>query len=236
MVQRQVKNSGIKISVNPVGARMDIILLTILGYVDTTTSQELTRILKELLDRKKYYIISDLGGVSYVSSAGWGVFVGEIKNIRDQGGDLKIVQMTPEVFEVFEMLEFNRILNYYDSIEEAIDEFDILRGIDITKVGETPKESSVQAAYAKRAAAMGPADKRKGRKGMPALMPKDLPLIEKIKMIVVEQPFGGARSVCRQLKTDKYGAVSLNWLKARSILKKLNLETKEKRYRYYRSR
>jgi anti-sigma B factor antagonist len=236
MVQRQAKTSGIKISVNPVGARMDIMLLTILGYVDTTTSQELTRIMKELLDRKKYYIIADLGGVSYVSSAGWGVFVGEIKNIRDQGGDLKIVQMTPEVFEVFEMLEFNRILNYYDSIEEAIDEFDIIRGIDITKVGETPKESGVQAAYAKRAATMGPADKRKGQKGRPTLAPKDLPLIEKIKMIVVERPFGGARSICRTLKTEKYGGENLSWLKARSILKKLNLETKEKRYRYYRSR
>ena len=125
---------GIKIALNYVGARMDIALLTIIGYVDTTTCHELTKTIQDLIKQNFFQIIADLGGVTYVSSAGWGVFVGEIKNIRDRGGDLKIVQMSPEVFEVFEMLEFNKVLNYYDSIEEAIDEFDIIRGIDITRI------------------------------------------------------------------------------------------------------
>ncbi len=232
---------GIRISIHFIGARSDIALLTILGYVDTTTCTEMTRILKELIQKKVFFIIADMGNVSYVSSAGWGVFVGEIKNIRDHGGDLKIVQMNPEVFEVFEMLEFNRILNYYDSIEEAIDEFDILRGIDITKVVQKAPQpelqASLQQSYGKPTVAAGSVvNKTKTRSGKQQIATKDLPLVEKLKLIVIENPTQNARSICQQLRKDEYGCVRLNWWKARSILKKLNLETKEKRYRYYRSR
>ena len=113
---------GIKIGIQKVGAQFDICLLNISGYVDTTTCQELSQIIQELIQEKHFHIIGDLGGVTYISSAGWGVFMGEIKGIREKGGDIKVVHMNPEVFEVFEMLEFNRILNYYDSVEEAIND------------------------------------------------------------------------------------------------------------------
>ena len=232
---------GIKISMSYVGARLDIALIRVFGYVDTTTCQELTKEIQDLVEQKHYQIIADLGGVTYISSAGWGVFVGEIKNIRDKGGDLKIVQMSPEVFEVFEMLEFNRILNYYDSIEESINEFDILRGIDITKVDDEAKQIALKSTTALKhqdaSMTVKAQEKREevysSQKGITI---KDLPLIEKVKMIVVGNPVFGARAICRQLSKDKYGSVRMGWLRMRSLLKRLDLETKEKRYRFYRSR
>ena len=231
---------GIKISVNYVGARLDIALITILGYVDTTTCRELTKVIQDLTEQKHYQIIADLGGVTYVSSAGWGVFVGEIKNIRERGGDLKIVQMTSEVFEVFEMLEFDRILNYYDSIEEAIDEFDILRGIDITKVHDAPeklKKSKTNVQYPQYPVAAGGQSKRPDEyDSQSPISLKDFPLVEKIKRIVIENPFLGVNGIRRELNTEKYGFVRVGWFRMRSLLKKLNLESKEKRYRFYRSR
>jgi len=232
---------GVKISVSYVGARLDIALITILGYVDTTTCQELVKVIQDLIKQKRYQIIADLGGVSYVSSAGWGVFVGEIKNIREKGGDLKIVQMSPEVFEVFEMLEFNRILNYYDSIEEAIDEFDIVRGIDITRVREEAKQAveipKTHLRYPRSPVNVGDR-KRKARaySSNPEVSLKDFPLMEKIKLIVIENPFWGTRGICKHLRTEKYGSVRIGYLRMRSLLRKLNLESKEKRYRFYRSR
>jgi anti-sigma B factor antagonist len=232
---------GIKVSVNYVGARLDIALITVMGYVDTTTCQELAKIIQDLLKQKRYLIVTDLGGVTYISSAGWGVFVGEIKNIRDYGGDLKIVQMNPEVFEVFEMLEFNRVLNYYESIEEAINEFDIIRGIDITRVEggkkQTIQKSTVHLQNPRPAVAKSPQETSAATLASPkSVSYKDYPLMEKVKMIVVENPFWGIWGICRQLRTEKYGHVRVGLPKMRSILKKLDLETKEKRYRFYRSR
>ena len=230
---------GIKIALNYVGARMDIALLTIIGYVDTTTCHELTKTIQDLIKQNFFQIISDLGGVTYVSSAGWGVFVGEIKNIRDRGGDLKIVQMSPEVFEVFEMLEFNKVLNYYDSIEEAIDEFDIIRGIDITRI----EQESIAKRPLLRSAGEGLTNISQNREEITSQLSfgedgslKDLPLTEKIKRVVIENPLSSIGKIRRQLRSERYGFVRVGFFKLRAILKTLELDTKEKRYRYYRSR
>jgi anti-sigma B factor antagonist len=229
---------GIKVAVKTVGAHLDITLITVLGYVDTTTCHELTKLIEELLEQKNVQIIADLGGVTYISSAGWGVFVGEIKNIRDSGGDLKIVQMTPEVLEVFEMLEFNKILNTYDTIEEAINEFDIIRGIDISQLKESKKEKPRTATPYHRSTLS--TEVRKGTPEAYSMKPhvslKDLPLLEKVKRVVVENPFWGSGAIRRRLRSEKYGSVRVGGFRMYSILRQLNLETKEKRYRFYRSR
>ena len=111
---------GIEISQTKVGARRDVAMLSVKGYVDTMTCSILLSKIAENVNAGTLHIIVDMAQVNYVSSAGWGVFVGEIKGIRERGGDLKLVQMTPEVYDVFEMLEFNRILSYYDALEEAM--------------------------------------------------------------------------------------------------------------------
>jgi anti-sigma B factor antagonist len=65
----------------------------------------------------------DLSGVTYISSAGWGIFIGEIKEIRNRGGDLKLAGMVGDVFEVFQLLEFQTILEAYPSADQATDAF-----------------------------------------------------------------------------------------------------------------
>jgi anti-anti-sigma factor len=57
--------------------------------------------------------------VSFVSSAGWGVFVSEIREIRDNHGELVLVNMIPDVYDVYELMEFSSILKSFDSVDEA---------------------------------------------------------------------------------------------------------------------
>jgi anti-sigma B factor antagonist len=227
---------GIKITNNQVGAKRDIVLLTVSGYVDTTTCHELAKALQDLVAKKQYLLIADLRGVNYISSAGWGVFVGEIKEIRDRGGDLKIYQMIPEVYEVFEMLEFNRIIQYYDSIEEAIDEFDLIRGIDIT---QSEQLESVKTGTANSLSGLGIATAVPNKVEFfpdQKIAVKDFPLMEKIKLIVNDNPFGGIGSIRRQLRREPYGSVRISLIRLFMILRKMSLESREKRYRFFRSR
>jgi len=231
---------GIRVRVTFVGARFDIALIMIMGYVDTTTCQELAKIIKDLMTKKRYQIIADLGGVTYISSAGWGVFVGEIKNIRDHGGDIKLVQMNSEVYEVFEMLEFNRILNHYDSIEETINDFDIIRGLDVTQGTLVKRKTKGKARpispYPIATMTTNVGNGSAAVSGKPIVPAREFPLVEKVKMIIIENPFGGIKDICRQLKSDKYGSVRIGFFKMNSLLRRLNLETREKRHRFYRSR
>jgi len=232
---------GIQIAVHQVGAKKDITLLVVSGFVDTTTCQELAKAIQDLIKQKKIQIIVDLSRVNYISSAGWGVFVGEIKNVRDLGGDLKLVQMTPEVAEVFEMLEFNRVLNSYETLAEAIDEFDLLRGIDITQV-EKEVSKSIPTAVSLPIEKIPLPPNFQIRTSQPVEKESETiplyryPLVERIKRIILENPLAGISTIRRKLRSDLYGNVHIGYFRLFSILRKMNLETKEKRYRFYRSR
>lgn len=101
----------------------DVKIINCKGFIDTTTSQSLENTLSDLLQKHNYKIIIDLSDVDYISSAGWGIFVSEIKNIRKNKGDLKLVNMKPEVMEIFELLDFTNILEYYKNVDEALKKF-----------------------------------------------------------------------------------------------------------------
>lgn len=234
---------GIEIAQGRVGARRDIAMLTVKGYVDTMTCSILLNQITENLNSGHLHIIADMAQVSYVSSAGWGVFVGEIKGIRERGGDLKIVQMTPEVYDVFEMLEFNRILSYYETVEEAINDFDISIGLDITKSAQRSYEpakreqvnTTVEAPprpVAQRAGGQGGGQTYQKKKPDPRM----LPLTEKIKLAVIDDPRRGVFKIQKALQESKFGGTKVNFFTIFRLLRRLNLETKDKRYRFYRSR
>ncbi len=241
---------GIEISQGKIGARRDIALLTVKGYIDTMTCSILLNKIIENLNEGSLHVIINMGQVNYVSSAGWGVFVGEIKGIRERGGDLKLVQMTPEVVDVFEMLEFNRILSHYDSLEEAINDFDMSIGLDITKsvkrsfsevesTAVVDKDAEVAQIFKPPRSASQETGAKPTAFGASPKQPLDkklLPLNEKIKQVVVENPNRGVFAVKKVLNSPIYGSTKIGSIKLRSIMKELNLESKEKRFRYYRSR
>jgi len=114
---------GINVSFSRPENNSDVSVLSVQGYVDTTTSAELEESLKRLLKKGRFNIVIDLGSVNYISSAGWGIFISEIKSIRENGGDLKLASMIGDVYEVFELLEFQTILQSFDTVEEAVKSF-----------------------------------------------------------------------------------------------------------------
>ncbi len=88
---------GIQVSTEVAGSGNQLSVIKVGGYIDTTTSSEVERALNGLLKQGRYQIIIDLGNVDYISSAGWGIFISEIKAIRENNGDLKLVRMIPDV-------------------------------------------------------------------------------------------------------------------------------------------
>jgi anti-sigma B factor antagonist len=99
-------------------------LISLRGTIETTNASGLEETLERVINDRCYRIVVDLGAISYISSAGWGIFISEIKRIRRNGGDIKLVGMSPEVREVFELLEFNSILRPFDNTADALNDFD----------------------------------------------------------------------------------------------------------------
>jgi anti-anti-sigma factor len=89
------------------------------GHLDSASSAGLEKRLRDMIAAGATRILVDLSEVSYVSSGGWGIFVGEVRALRDRDGDIVLTGMTPEVYDVYELLGFADILRAFGSIAEA---------------------------------------------------------------------------------------------------------------------
>jgi len=84
--------------------------LALSGKLDATTSPTLQDALMPQLGVNKHVEL-DLAKLVYTSSAGLRVFLMGEKTAKAQGGRLTLVNVSPEVMEVFEMTGFSGILH-----------------------------------------------------------------------------------------------------------------------------
>ncbi|NIR52435.1 STAS domain-containing protein [candidate division KSB1 bacterium] len=222
---------GIQVSVEKAGLQQQISIIKVGGYIDTTTSAELEHALSSLLKSNRYNIIIDLGNVDYISSAGWGIFISEIKGIREKNGDLKLVRMIPDVFEVFELLEFHYILRAFDTLEEAIADFDqqtsTMTSLQEPKNEEESKEEGVQPTNQ-------PETQVREEKHRTSAEPELETIEEKLRRIIIENPDSGMFQIIKTLNTPRFGNIKLGWFEMRKYLKQLDLDTKKKRLDYFK--
>ncbi|MBD3257527.1 anti-sigma factor antagonist [candidate division GN15 bacterium] len=115
---------NISISLSEGGHKKDVSEVRVDGVIDTLTATELEQVIDSLLRRERFRVVVDLAGVDYISSAGWGIFISHIKDVRANDGDIKLANMVPDVYEIFELLEFDKVLKVYQSLDEAVEAFD----------------------------------------------------------------------------------------------------------------
>ena len=93
------------------------------GYLDAHTAPELETAISDLVDTGHNKILVNFSNLDYISSAGLGVFMAFIENVRETGGDIKLTEMKPKVFSVFDLLGFPLLFDIENSQETAINKF-----------------------------------------------------------------------------------------------------------------
>lgn len=101
----------------------EISIIKINGFLDAHTAPGLEKEIENLVSNGRVKIIIDFEDLDYISSAGLGVFMSQIENIRNSNGDLKLTQMSEKVFLVFELLGFPMLFDISSKKEEAISNF-----------------------------------------------------------------------------------------------------------------
>ena len=89
------------------------------GYLDAHTAPQLEKALEGLIEGERYKIIVNFRDLIYISSAGLGVFMAFIEDVRSNDGDIKLVGMSPKVFNVFDLLGFPMLYEIYDDEHQA---------------------------------------------------------------------------------------------------------------------
>lgn len=209
---------GIDVYAEQAAQNPAISILRVSGYVDTTTSPDLERRLQALLKEKRFHIVVDLASVEYISSAGWGIFISEIREIRENGGDLKLAGMIADVREVFDLLEFENILKAYSDSEQAVASFGAVAG------AVSSSDSSAGPSSSSTATADGP------QRSEVVLSDEDL-----IREIARQHPEFGLMRIQRELRRPERGSRDLNPVQIYVLLRKLDLDTKERREAFARS-
>jgi anti-sigma B factor antagonist len=101
-----------------------ISIITLDGFVDAHTAPNFETAIQTELDAGHTRIIVDCSKLNYISSAGLGVFMSFIEEVRDQNGDIKISGLVPKVRHTFEILGFQDLFEMPDSIDVARASFD----------------------------------------------------------------------------------------------------------------
>src|SRR5262245_2203363 len=205
---------GIDVYVEEAPQNRGVSILRVSGYVDTTTSPDLERRLQALLREKRFHVVVDLSRVEYISSAGWGIFISEIREIREHGGDLKLAGMAPDVREVFDLLEFENILQSYSDADLAVASFGPI-------VPANTEAHTVPAAPRSRDAGLEEASLQRSET---VLSDEDL-----VREIARKHPDYGLMRIQKELRRPELGGREMNPVQLYVLLRKLELDTRERR-------
>ncbi len=93
------------------------------GEIDAGSSIYLDDAFKTALENKEKKIIADLSGLEYISSAGLGVFISHLDELKIQNIRLTLFGINESVKQVFDILGLEKLLTIVETKEQAIDSF-----------------------------------------------------------------------------------------------------------------
>jgi anti-sigma B factor antagonist len=99
--------------------RKEISILRLRGFLDAHTAPQFEQAIQDLIGERRFKIIVSMSSLNYISSAGLGVFMGFIEEIRENDGDIKLSNMSDKVFKVFDLLGFPALYQIYKEESEA---------------------------------------------------------------------------------------------------------------------
>ncbi|MFW6180499.1 MAG: STAS domain-containing protein [Spirochaetota bacterium] len=110
---------GLEITVSLDGENADIAVLTLNGYVDSSTLEGINQTVRERMSLGTRRFLLDLSGITYVSRRGWEAFMENARAAREAGGGLAVASMSRDVRGTYELMGGSSDLPVFDQVHEA---------------------------------------------------------------------------------------------------------------------
>lgn len=176
-------------------------------------------------DTNMQYVIFEMKQVEMISSAGWGFLIAENKRLSDEQRTLFITDFQPDLYQVYESLQLNLIIRAFSTIADCVDFIDYklqkiakqsnIKGVEIPAINQPSPSFSFSSEYISKPI-----------------------LSESAKRVCYAISTHGPCSFFKLLsilQAKEYSDCKIGPIKLRSLLKELDLDSFEKRERYYRS-
>ncbi|MHB8904674.1 MAG: STAS domain-containing protein [Melioribacteraceae bacterium] len=99
-------------------------VIDVKGYLDAHTAPELENVFNKLLDQRQFRVVVNFDELKYISSAGLGVFMAYVETMRENSGDIKFSNMKENVYNIFDLLGFPILYEFFKEEKEALQKFD----------------------------------------------------------------------------------------------------------------
>ena len=103
--------------------REDIIVLRIKGELDAVVAPRLKEKIIKLSEEGKTKFIIDFRELVHINSLAMGILRGRLREIRENSGDIKLINLNPHIATIFEMVGLDDIFEIYSDELEAISKF-----------------------------------------------------------------------------------------------------------------
>jgi anti-sigma B factor antagonist len=101
----------------------DVVVVCPRGFINAHTVRQFEQELNSALEAGHFKIVINGSGLAYIASAGLGVIMGLIEEVRSRGGDIRLADLNETVMNIFEVLGFNHLCKVFDKEEDAIQSY-----------------------------------------------------------------------------------------------------------------
>lgn len=101
----------------------DVVIVCPRGFINAHTVRQFEQELNSALESSHFKIVINGSGLVYIASAGLGVIMGLIEEVRTRGGDIRLADLNETVMNIFEVLGFNHLCKVFDREQDAIQSF-----------------------------------------------------------------------------------------------------------------
>ena len=102
----------------------DVVILKIEGQLDALSAPQMKPTLDGMLENGEIAIVMNLGDLELVDSSGIGLIVSLFKRARAKDGDLCVVGLRGQPFEVFQLLKLENTIRHEMSVDDALKYFE----------------------------------------------------------------------------------------------------------------
>lgn len=103
----------------------DVVVVTLQGeHLDASNIKDFKRDVAGSTEPNAK-VVMDLGRVQFVDSSGCGAILSYLRQLKAVGGDLKLCAITKPVRALFELVRFHRVLDIFNTREEALKSFQV---------------------------------------------------------------------------------------------------------------
>lgn len=100
--------------------KKDVLLVRLTGELDQCSASGIRRDLDQmLLDPRVRHLVIDLKDMPFMDSSGLGVILGRYRMMRERGGTVSLMHLSPQVKRVYDLSGMARIIPVVEEKEAA---------------------------------------------------------------------------------------------------------------------